>query len=180
MMIRRRRRPRGMAADFSARERRMTVRTVETQQRPPLAATARPVVPYAQRKSRRGRKKSVKTAGYACPDQTWLTRAGLQAQSLQDRTLRALHLTHVQLDELRFKLHGVAKAAWLWVACDAQTKLIPSFCLGPQTQAMAHQLIPGFAQRLAPGGLPAFFSDGLALYFYALTAHFGQWAELTR
>jgi hypothetical protein len=29
--------------------------------------------------------------------------------------------------------------------------------------------------RLAPGCLPVFTSDGLNLYFYALTAHFGQW-----
>jgi Integrase core domain len=29
--------------------------------------------------------------------------------------------------------------------------------------------------RLASGCLPVFTSDGLNLYFYALTAHFGQW-----
>ena len=30
-------------------------------------------------------------------------------------------------------------------------------------------------QRLAPGCTPVFTSDGLNLYFYALTAHVGQW-----
>jgi IS1 family transposase len=30
---------------------------------------------------------------------------------------------------------------------------------------------------LAPDCLPVFTSDGLKLYFYALTAHFGSWAE---
>jgi hypothetical protein len=30
-------------------------------------------------------------------------------------------------------------------------------------------------ERLASGCLPVFTSDGLNLYFYALTAHFGQW-----
>jgi len=30
-------------------------------------------------------------------------------------------------------------------------------------------------QRLAPGCIPVFTSDGLNQYFYALTAHFGQW-----
>jgi hypothetical protein len=30
---------------------------------------------------------------------------------------------------------------------------------------------------LAPGCVPVFTSDGLALYFYALTAHFGQWVR---
>jgi hypothetical protein len=29
--------------------------------------------------------------------------------------------------------------------------------------------------RLAPGCIPIFTSDGLNQYFYALTAHFGQW-----
>ncbi len=30
-------------------------------------------------------------------------------------------------------------------------------------------------QRLAPGAPPVFTTDGLWLYYYALTAHFGQW-----
>jgi hypothetical protein len=29
--------------------------------------------------------------------------------------------------------------------------------------------------RMKPGPLPVFSSDGLRRYFYALTAHFGQW-----
>ena len=83
----------------------------------------------------------------------------------------------MQLDELRLKLRGSAEATWLWVACDARTKLIPAFALGPRTQPMAHQLVHEIAERLAPGCLPAFSSDGLALYFYALTAHFGAWVQ---
>jgi transposase len=87
---------------------------------------------------------------------TWLTRAGLHTLSLQDRALRTLHLTHVQLDELRFKLRGVAEAAWLpapgciwqvWVACDARTKLIPAFALGPRT----HTTQSPAAQRRGDG-----------------------------
>jgi len=31
---------------------------------------------------------------------------------------------------------------------------------------------------LAPGCLPLFTSDGLNVYFYAITAHFGQWLEV--
>src|SRR5262249_37886288 len=31
---------------------------------------------------------------------------------------------------------------------------------------------------LAPGCLPLFTSDGLNLYFYALTAHFGHWSQV--
>jgi IS1 family transposase len=91
--------------------------------------------------------------------------------------MHTLTLTHVQLDELRLKLHGAMEVAWLWVACDARTKLIPAFAQGPRTQAVAHQLVHDIGHRLAPGCVPVFSSDGLALYFYALTAHFGAWAQ---
>jgi hypothetical protein len=40
---------------------------------------------------------------------------------------------------------------------------------------MAQHLIHTLRDLLAPGCLPLFTSDGLNLYFYALTAHFGQW-----
>jgi IS1 family transposase/transposase-like protein len=108
---------------------------------------------------------------------SWVARAGQHSQQLHHRSLRALHLTHVQFDELRLRLCGAAEATWLWVACDASTKLIPAFTLGPRTQAMAHQLVHEVARRLAPSCLPVFSSDGLALYFYALTAHFGEWVQ---
>ena len=36
-------------------------------------------------------------------------------------------------------------------------------------------MVHDIQQRLAPSYLPVFTSDGLNLYFYALTAHFGQW-----
>jgi IS1 family transposase len=89
--------------------------------------------------------------------------------------MRALPLTHVQLDELRLKVRGTAEAVWLWVACDARTKLIPAFQFGARTQGLAPQLVHEVAQRLAPSCLPVFSSDGLALYYYALTVHFGEW-----
>jgi transposase-like protein/IS1 family transposase len=108
---------------------------------------------------------------------SWLGRAGQHSNNLHERFLCALHLTHVQLDELRLKLHGVNDLTWLWVACDAGTKLIPAFALGARTQAFAHQLVHDVAKRLAPDCLPVFSSDGLALYFFALTAHFGAWVQ---
>jgi transposase-like protein len=43
--------------------------------------------------------------------QRWLTRAGLHSHALLDQLLRGLHLTYVQLDELRLKLRGTAEAA---------------------------------------------------------------------
>ena len=64
---------------------------------------------------------------------------------------------------------------WLWLAIDPCTKILPVLELGPRTQHMAHQLIHSLRKLLAPGCLPLFTSDGLNMYFYALTAHFGQW-----
>lgn len=106
---------------------------------------------------------------------TWLTRAGEHSATLHERWIRHLHLPHLQLDELRTRLRSRAHVLWLWVALDPLTKLIPVLHLGARTQTAAHSFIHDVHQRLAPSCLPVFTSDGLNLYFYALTAHFGQW-----
>jgi len=109
---------------------------------------------------------------------TWLTRAGLHAQTLHNRFFRTLHIPYLQLDELRTRLRSYNQVLWLWLTIDPLTKIIPALHLGPRTQNMAHLLIHSLRQVLAPGCLPLFTSDGLNLYFYALTAHFGQWCEV--
>ena len=108
---------------------------------------------------------------------TWLTRAGRHAQTLHERSFRDLHLPHLQLDELRTRLRSATQVLWLWLAFDPLTKIVPVLQLGPRSQTMAHLLIHSLRQILAPGCLPLFTSDGLNLYFYALTAHFGTWRE---
>ena len=67
------------------------------------------------------------------------------------------------------------RSVFLWLAIDPCTKLLPVLELGPRTQHMAHVLIHSLRESLASGCLPLFTSDGLNLYFYALTAHFGHW-----
>jgi IS1 family transposase len=112
---------------------------------------------------------------------TWLTRAGAHSASLHERVFRHLHLPHLQLDEIRTRLRSRALVRWLWLAVDPISKLIPVLHLGARTQDAAHTVIHTVHQQLAPGCLPVFTSDGLNLYFYALTAHFGQWvAEAER
>ena len=106
---------------------------------------------------------------------TWLSRAGEHAQILHERFFFHLHLPHIQLDELRTRLRSTTRVLWLWLAIDPRTKLLPVLQLGPRTQNMAHSVIHSLRQMLAPGCLPLFTSDGLNLYFYALTAHFGHW-----
>jgi hypothetical protein len=41
-------------------------------------------------------------------------------------------------------------------------------------------VIHSLQQLLVPGYLPLFTSDGLNLYFYPLTAHFGKWLDMAR
>jgi IS1 family transposase len=84
-------------------------------------------------------------------------------------------LPHLQLDEIRTRLRGRAHTLWLWLAVDPLTKIIPVLHLGARTQAASHATVHALHQTLAPGCIPVFTSDGLNLYFYALTAHFGQW-----
>jgi IS1 family transposase len=111
---------------------------------------------------------------------TWLTRAGEHAQTLHEHCFRNLHLPHLQLDELRTRLRSSTQVLWLWLAIDPLTKILPVLQLGPRTQHMAHLLIHSLRELLAPCCVPLFTSDGLNLYFYALTAHFGQWLQVGR
>jgi len=111
---------------------------------------------------------------------TWLSRAGEHAQTLHERFFCHLQLPHLQLDELRTRLRCAKQVLWLWLAIDPCTKILPVLHLGPRTQNMAHLLIHSLRRLLAHDCLPLFTSDGLNLYFYALTAHFGQWREVGR
>ena len=108
---------------------------------------------------------------------TWLFRAGEHAHTLHTHFFSNLRLPHVQLDELRTRLRSCRQVLWLWLAIDARTKILPVLQLGPRTQHMAHLVIHSLRESLAPGCLPLFTSDGLNLYFYALTAHFGHWLQ---
>jgi len=108
---------------------------------------------------------------------TWLTRAGLHATSLHERLFQNLKLLHIQLDELCTKTRQGADALWVWFALDARTKIIPVLKVGPRTQPMAHAVAHDLVGVLASDCLPIFTSDGLKLYFYALTAHFGNWVQ---
>jgi IS1 family transposase/transposase-like protein len=108
---------------------------------------------------------------------TWLSRAGEHAHTLHERFFSHLQLPHLQLDELRTRLRCAKQVLWLWLAIDPCTKILPVLSLGPRTQRMAHLVIHSLQQLLASGCLPLFTSDGLNVYFYALTAHFGKWRE---
>jgi hypothetical protein len=64
---------------------------------------------------------------------------------------------------------------WVWVALDVQSKVMIALKIGPRTQANAHALIHEVTERLVEDNIPIFSSDGLRMYFYAITAHYGYW-----
>jgi hypothetical protein len=111
---------------------------------------------------------------------TWLSRAGQHAQSFHEHFFCHLQLPYVQLDELRTRLRSNTHVLWLWLAIDPCTKILPVLHLGLRTQNAAHTVIHSLRRILAPGCFPLFTSDGLNVYFYALTAHFGHWLEVGR
>ena len=91
-----------------------------------------------------------------------LADAGEAFSDYQDRTLRGLTCKRVQVDEIwafvyaKAKNVADAKAApkgagdcWTWVAIDADTKLIPSFYVGPRDAEAAQHFIGDLALRLA-------------------------------
>ena len=106
---------------------------------------------------------------------TWLSRSGLQGEKLHQRFFADLELGHVQLDELWANLKQAEQDLWVWIACEAKYKLIPVLKIGPRTQEMAYQVVHELKSRLKTGCVPVFSTDGLKHYFYALTAHFGEW-----
>jgi IS1 family transposase len=66
---------------------------------------------------------------------------------------------------------------WLWVATEATSKVIPVLDMGPRTLDMAMGVVHALVETMRPDCLPIFTTDGLKLYFYGLTAHFGQWKK---
>jgi len=106
---------------------------------------------------------------------TWLTRAGMHAERLHGVFFQEIIFLHIQLDELWANVRHKAQEVWLWVAMEATSKVIPVMKLGPRTLEMAMGVVHELRQRMPSGCTPIFTSDGLKLYFYALTAHFGHW-----
>jgi IS1 family transposase len=108
---------------------------------------------------------------------TWLTRAGMQAGKVHRHFFHHLILHHIQLDELWAKVRQGSQEGWVWAVVEATSKLVPVLKMGPRTLDLAYSVVHDLCQILQPGCIPIFTSDGLKLYFYALTAHFGSWQQ---
>jgi len=104
----------------------------------------------------------------------WLERAGRHSERLHQQLFVNLDLAYVQIDELKAPIVG-DKENWLWAAIEPLTKIVPAIHVGKRSNDDAMVFIHQMVLSLAPGCVPAFTSDGLRQYFFALTAHFGHW-----
>ena len=124
---------------------------------------------------------AVRVFGFGEPTiRSWLTRGGRHAARVHTHVFRRLTVPHVQLDEIRTRLRLQSSVLWLWLVVDPCTKIVPVLHLGPRTQRSAHTVVHALVVTLVPGSVPVVTSDGLRLYDYALTAHFGQWIHQGR
>jgi IS1 family transposase len=106
---------------------------------------------------------------------TWQSRAGMHAKELHARSFQELIFRHIQLDELWANVRNESQEVWLWADIEATTKVVPVLKLGLRTLEMVFSMVYELRQRMKAGCIPIFCSDGLKLYYYALTAHFGGW-----
>lgn len=110
--------------------------------------------------------------------------AGLAAAWYQDRVFQNLNCKRVQVDEIwgfvGAKQKNVANAkrkdtaygdAWLWIATDADTKLVPSWFVGGRDSDYAMAFMGDLASRLA--NRIQLTSDGHKAYLEAVEGAFG-------
>jgi IS1 family transposase len=115
----------------------------------------------------------------------WLPRLGRHCRRLFDYFFRDLPLTECQLDELWTfvfkkekhltafeKLAGRYGDAWIWVAFDSVTKIVPTWRVGKRTLGDASHFLNALKNRLAEH-IPFFTSDELPQYSDALLEVYG-------
>ena len=115
-----------------------------------------------------------------------LVEAGAVAAEYQDRVMRNLPCRRIQVDEVwgfnYCKQRNVTQEIqakvpsagdiWLWVAIDADTKLVPCVMLGSRSAADAHEFVADLASRLSHR--VQMTTDGYRPYLEAVEAAFGQ------
>ncbi len=118
-----------------------------------------------------------------------LVEIGEVCAEYQDRVFRNLKCRRLQVDELWAFVYAKQKNVtaeiaqknpaagdtWLWVAIDAETKLVPSWFLGQRDARCAHAFIEDLAGRLA--NRVQLTSDGHRVYLDALEDAFGCYID---
>jgi IS1 family transposase/transposase-like protein len=117
--------------------------------------------------------------------------AGERCAKLMDERMRGLKCNFVQCDEIwtfvgKKQRHCRNDSpefgdAWVFVAIDAETKLVPSYTIGKRTAAYTAQFIDDLSQRLSKR--VQLTTDGFRFYINAVDAAFGadvDFATLTK
>ncbi len=110
--------------------------------------------------------------------------AGTAAAWYQDRVFHSLSCKRLQIDEIWgfvgakaknadpvLKAAGLAGDAWLWMATDAETKLVPCWHVGSRDGDAAMEFIDDLASRLA--NRVQITTDGHKAYLDAIDTAFG-------
>jgi IS1 family transposase len=109
---------------------------------------------------------------------------GAACSKYQDEAFRNLSCERIQVDECwafcyaksknvkpeHFENGGYAGDVWTWAAIDADTKLIPSWCVGQRDADTAIHFVEDLASRLS--GRIQLTSDGLGSYLMAVEKAF--------
>src|ERR1700681_145320 len=110
--------------------------------------------------------------------------AGAACSDYQDHVMRNLTCQRLQVDEIWSFCYAKAKNVtpeiaaknpfagdvWTWVAIDADSKLIPSWVVGPRDGVTARIFVNDLAKRLA--NRIQLTSDGLSVYLTAVEKAF--------
>jgi len=100
-----------------------------------------------------------------------------------DRSMRDLKCKRIECDEIWAFVyakqknvppdkHGEAGDVWTWVAMDPDTKLVPTFLIGPRESSAAHAFMHDLAPRLR--NRVQLTTDGLEAYRTAVRSAFGR------
>lgn len=112
-----------------------------------------------------------------------LEEIGEACADYQDKNLRNLKCSKVQVDEIWSFVYskqknvpdgmeGEAGDVWTWTAIDAETKLVPSWCIGGRDAGAALEFISDLGSRMA--NRIQLTSDGHKAYLEAVEQTFGD------
>src|SRR6185312_155501 len=115
-----------------------------------------------------------------------LVEVGAFCLEYQDSAFRNLNCQRLQVDEMWSFVYAKQKNvtpviaarvqsagdAWLWVAIDADSKLVPCWSIGPRDAATARDFMEDLAERLK--SRVRLTTDGLKVYLKAVKDAFGN------
>ncbi len=115
-----------------------------------------------------------------------LVSVGRKCQETMDTLLRGFHCDRIQVDEIwcyvkkkqknlkpEERAMGIYGDQYVFVALDADTKLVPTFTVGKRTSATTLKFIWDLGNKLKGNGRIQLTSDGFDAYINAIEESFG-------